>query len=180
MSDKYLIDKMEWLRSLDPQNPEIDNPLDFLQKSESTNSLSSDSAYSSLESQLMLEKLSNNPLVRERLEWQTMLSSVLKGDIVRSEKTKLANRKPDEMLLDHTDLIWLELKAWLNGRTIEDQRKSLEYSKTTSDEVFNEILSYRHDDSTNNDTVLEEMKASFTKQILQSSWILEKFLQHER
>ena len=84
MSDKYLIDKMEWLRSLDPQNPEIDNPLDFLQKSESTNSLSSDSAYSSLESQLMLEKLSNNPLVRERLEWQTMLSSVLKGDIAVS------------------------------------------------------------------------------------------------
>lgn len=163
MSYKILLDKMEWLRSVDPNN-NIGNTLNILHKSESSRNGSVDEeGLSYIETQLIMEQLSNNPLVRERLEWQTMLSSVLKGDIVRSEKTKLANKKPDEILLDHNDLIWLELKAWLNGRTVEDQRESLEYSRSTSDEVFDEILNYKNNIENDPDAVIQEIKTLLQK-----------------
>lgn len=161
MNDKILLERMEWLRSVEPNNPLIENSLNLLNKTGgSTDSLES---FSNIETQLALEQLSNNHLVRERLEWQTMLSSVLNGDIVKSEKTKLAKRKPDEILLNHNDLIWLELKAWLNGRTVEDQRKSLEYSKTTADEVFEEILNYKNEKEENPEVVIEEAKILLNK-----------------
>lgn len=163
MSFKHLIDSMKWLKSVPPFSSSEEDPFESLKRSNSAHSISSDSIYSYLESQLTLERLSDHPLVRERLEWQTMLTSVLKGDIVRSEKSKLESRKHDEILLDHSDLIWLELKAWLNGRTVEDQKSSLEYSKRTADALFEEIMSFQHDSTESHEVALEKVKILLEK-----------------
>jgi mitogen-activated protein kinase kinase kinase len=62
---------------------------------------------------------------RERLEWQAMLTSVLDGEVFRSEKTRIV------IALDQVDAdkdkdarqdIWLGLRAWLRGRTVKEER----------------------------------------------------------
>nr|CAI6712626.1 CMF_HP1_G0048510.mRNA.1.CDS.1 [Saccharomyces cerevisiae] len=64
----------------------------------------------------LLSKLLQNPMVNNRFEWQTMLSKVLRGDIVRNEKTKIGNQgKGPGFNTQFSDDIWIELKAWMKG-----------------------------------------------------------------
>ncbi|KAL6950140.1 hypothetical protein ACO0QE_000816 [Hanseniaspora vineae] len=84
--------------------------------------------------------------MQERLEWQLMLTRVLKGDIVQNEKSKLSELK--EQIGGHkTDFknnIWIELKAWMNGHTVPDQIKTLEMLKNSvADDVFQKILNFK-------------------------------------
>ncbi|KAJ8520569.1 hypothetical protein ONZ45_g2639 [Pleurotus djamor] len=70
-----------------------------------------------------------NPVAvdRERLEWQVMLASVLEGDVMKSEKTRISialERTKDEQ--NDKSHIWLGIRAKLHGRTDEDERKYLE------------------------------------------------------
>lgn len=146
ISMKYLIEKMDWLKQSDPNNPDIKRPLDFLRRNSigSISDVENSQNVKLSESESMLTKLSQNPLVQERLEWQTMLFNVLKGDIVRSEKTKLAKQQKLEEISSHyTDQLWIELKAWLSGRSVDDQKKSLTYLRNTSDSLFNEIMHFK-------------------------------------
>jgi mitogen-activated protein kinase kinase kinase len=65
---------------------------------------------------------------RERLEWQTMLASVLGGDVLRSEKTRIAGSlepSAQEAHVRHVN-IWLGLRARLHGRTEAEERKRIE------------------------------------------------------
>ncbi|CDO93105.1 unnamed protein product [Kluyveromyces dobzhanskii CBS 2104] len=163
MNDTILLERMEWLRSVDPDNSVIENSLNLLTKRGGSKDGLDDSKVSYIETQLILEQLSNIDLVRERLEWQTMLSSVLNGEIVKSEKTKLAKRKPDEIMLNHNDLIWIELKAWFNGRTVEDQSKSLEYAKATADAVFQEVLNYKNEKEGETELIMEDIVTLLNK-----------------
>lgn len=83
---------------------------------------------------------------RERLEWQSMLASVLDGDVLRSEKSRiqvaLQNSSEGENSR-HLD-IWLGLRAKLRGRTVEEERKILDERKLhLVDRVFNEVLQFR-------------------------------------
>ncbi|KAL6946347.1 hypothetical protein ACO0RG_000493 [Hanseniaspora osmophila] len=84
--------------------------------------------------------------MQERLEWQLMLTRVLKGDIVQNEKSKLSELK--EQIGGHeTDFknnIWIELKAWMNGHTVPDQIKTLDMLKNSvADDVFQKILNFQ-------------------------------------
>ncbi|KAH7927376.1 hypothetical protein BV22DRAFT_1031859 [Leucogyrophana mollusca] len=83
---------------------------------------------------------------RERLEWQTMLASVLDGDVLRSEKTRIAvalESSTDER--DNTHLnIWLGLRAKFSGRSEEEERKRLEERRMrTVDPIIDEINSFK-------------------------------------
>lgn len=89
-----------------------------------------------------------DPGVMERLEWQAMLSSVLNGDVVRSEKTKIienANPAEGQESFLHThykENLWFGIRAKLFDRSEDDQRKNTLYRRTQVDLLFDEILSY--------------------------------------
>lgn len=83
---------------------------------------------------------------RERLEWQTMLASVLDGDVLRSEKTRIAvalDTSADEQ--NNTRLnIWLGIRAKFHGRTEKEERKKLEEQRLRMvDNVIEEIMNFR-------------------------------------
>ena len=87
---------------------------------------------------------------RERLEWQSMLASVLDGDVLRSEKSRIQvalMNSTEGGNSRHLD-IWLGLRAKLRGRTVEEERKILEERKLhLVDRVINEILQFNVDNS---------------------------------
>lgn len=97
--------------------------------------------------------LNNEPLSieeRERLEWQSMLTSVLDGDVLRSEKSRI-----QVALLTSSDLgtnrhldIWIALRARLRRRTVQEERRILEERKAhIVDRIISEILQFRVIDS---------------------------------
>ncbi|TFY83988.1 hypothetical protein EWM64_g48 [Hericium alpestre] len=100
-------------------------------------------------SSLMLDTESIEPETmedRERLEWQTMLASVLDGDVLKSEKTRIAvalASSGEEQDNAHLN-IWLGIRAKMRGQTEEEERRKLDERRVrTVDHVINEILHFR-------------------------------------
>ncbi|CCF59029.1 hypothetical protein KAFR_0F04340 [Kazachstania africana CBS 2517] len=118
-----------------------------------------DSELSTEERNITPTNLFDHPLVSERLKWQTMLSNVLKGDIVKSEKTKIAKEvKNPDFNIQYSEDIWLELKGWMNGKSKEDIMNSIQILKASSDVVFNEIMEFKvPNEIYDDDDKLEEM-----------------------
>jgi mitogen-activated protein kinase kinase kinase len=83
-----------------------------------------------------------DPDNRERLEWHSMLASVLTGDVVRQEKKRLigASDKQGENL--YTE-IWLGLCSKMCGRTLAAQRRMVDDTRTTLDTVLDEIVRFQ-------------------------------------
>ncbi|KAI0359063.1 kinase [Trametes cingulata] len=86
---------------------------------------------------------------RERLEWQTMLASVLAGDVLKAENTRIAvalNSSSEEENNPRAG-IWLGIRARFHGRTVEEERKKLEERRLrTVDSVIKEIMNFRVQD----------------------------------
>lgn len=106
------------------------------------------------------------PGKRERLEWQAMLSSVLNGDVIRSEKQRLGStdstRKrgdPEERLA-----IWLGVKAATSGRRVDDERKFLEeFRKTEVDSILEEVVRFEVREGTGIPSAFEQVVAILDK-----------------
>ena len=97
--------------------------------------------------------------VLERLEWQAMLANVLKGDIVKSEKSKIAYQGGRVNAdTQYADDLWLELKAWMNCRSIEEEKRKLEYLRNSTDSLFEEIINLRFEDNVDVDAAVERLK----------------------
>jgi mitogen-activated protein kinase kinase kinase len=83
---------------------------------------------------------------RERLEWQTMLASVLDGDVLRSEKSRIATvlaASSDELKNLRLNL-WYGIRARMRGRKEADERRFvIESRAATADPVINEVLTFR-------------------------------------
>ncbi|RPD63260.1 kinase [Lentinus tigrinus ALCF2SS1-6] len=86
---------------------------------------------------------------RERLEWQTMLASVLAGDVLKSENTRIAvalNSSSEEENNPRAG-IWLGIRARFHGRSVEEERRKLEERRLrTVDSVIREIMNFRVQD----------------------------------
>ncbi|TBU34931.1 kinase [Dichomitus squalens] len=86
---------------------------------------------------------------RERLEWQTMLASVLAGDVLKAENTRIAvalNSSSEEENNPRSG-IWLGIRARLHGRTVEEERRKLEERRLrTVKPVIEEVLNFRVQD----------------------------------
>ena len=70
------------------------------------------------------------PENRERLEWHSMLASVLKGDVVKQEKQRLigtTEQKGDKSLNNE---IWIGVRARVCGRTVAAQKRMIEEGRT--------------------------------------------------
>ena len=86
---------------------------------------------------------------RERLEWQAMLASVLAGDVLKSENTRIAvalRSSADEETNLRANL-WLGIRAQIYGRTEDEERRRLEDRRLrTVDTIVKEILAFRVSD----------------------------------
>jgi mitogen-activated protein kinase kinase kinase len=85
------------------------------------------------------------PEDRERLEWQTMLASVLDGDVLKSEKTRiavaLATSGEEQDKYNHN--LWLGIRSKIMGTDEEEERKRVEDLRLrTVDPVINEVLTF--------------------------------------
>jgi mitogen-activated protein kinase kinase kinase len=84
-----------------------------------------------------------------------MLASVLDGDVLKSEKTRIADAlesSGDEENSIHLN-IWLGIRAKFHGVTAEEERKDLEERRLrTVDAVIEEIMTFRVDPVGDNDT----------------------------
>ncbi|KKY27649.1 putative map kinase kinase kinase [Phaeomoniella chlamydospora] len=84
-----------------------------------------------------------DPNNRERLEWHSMLASVLKGDVVKQEKQRLigtVEHKTNEALNNE---IWLGVRAKLFGRSIPMQKKLNEEARATLAPIVEDIISFK-------------------------------------
>jgi mitogen-activated protein kinase kinase kinase len=113
----------------------------------------------SLDSNLLLELLNrndeikfenskDNSMISERLEWQAMLQTVLTGDVITGEKTKLVKPLTElegENLLrvGYKEDFWLGIRAKLFGRTEEEQKRLVLYHRGLVDETFDEIMNFK-------------------------------------
>lgn len=153
MSTKFLLHRLQWLKQADPQNITIKDTFRILDNNSLPIKDSSTATPQYItpdfsENQDLLTLLAEHPLVLERFEWQTMLSNVLKGDIVKSEKTKIARQvKPMDSNIQYAEEIWVELKAWMTGKTDEEMKKSLKILRLSTDPFFDKVLKFRLPDN---------------------------------
>ncbi|KAI6005121.1 hypothetical protein F5J12DRAFT_834848 [Pisolithus orientalis] len=90
-----------------------------------------------------------NAQERMRLDWRYCLASVLRGHVLKSEKTRIAGAlDPSKEQQNSLHLsIWLGLRAKFNGRSEADERKYLEERRMrTVDPVLEEIINFRLED----------------------------------
>ncbi|KZT52966.1 Pkinase-domain-containing protein [Calocera cornea HHB12733] len=103
---------------------------------------------------------------RERLEWQTMLASVLEGDVLRMEKTRIASSSDEgrDEAQKRTLHIWLGIRARLRGRTEEQERKRLEERRArTVQPAIDEILQFRVSTAPGAPSALDQALAALDK-----------------
>ena len=83
------------------------------------------------------------PENRERLEWHTMLASVLKGDVVKQEKQRLigtTEQKGDKALKNE---IWIGVRSRVCGRSVAAQRRMIEEGRTAMNSDIEAIIAFQ-------------------------------------
>lgn len=95
----------------------------------------------------LLRDSTDDPAVMERLEWQAMLASVLTGDVLRLEKTKISTTSLEgslDLFLHNAykDNLWYGIRAKIFNRTEDEQRKIIAYRRTLADALIEDVMSY--------------------------------------
>ena len=83
------------------------------------------------------------PENRERLEWHSMLASVLKGDVVKQEKQRLigtTEQKGDNALNNE---IWIGVRARVCGRSVPAQKRMIEEGRTALGADVEAIIAFQ-------------------------------------
>ncbi|GAT29405.1 MAP kinase kinase kinase SskB [Aspergillus luchuensis] len=93
------------------------------------------------DNQPTIEEL-KNPRNQERLEWHSMLSSVLKGDVVKQEKQRLLGSTESKRSSAQNNAIWLGVRARTCGRSVALQRKLIEEARAGLGPVIEEIIKF--------------------------------------
>ncbi|KAL4886556.1 hypothetical protein BJY04DRAFT_74933 [Aspergillus karnatakaensis] len=94
------------------------------------------------DNQPTLEEL-KNPKNQERLEWHSMLASVLKGDVVKQEKQRLLGSSETYRSAAQNNAIWLGVRARMCGRSLVLQRKLIEEARTNLAPIIEEIIKFQ-------------------------------------
>lgn len=83
-----------------------------------------------------------NPESKERLEWHSMLASVLQGDVIRQEKQRLigtAEHKSDKEIRAE---IWSGCRAKYYGRPLQMQKKMIEENRAQLGPLIESIIDF--------------------------------------
>ncbi|RDW76477.1 putative MAP kinase kinase kinase SskB [Aspergillus mulundensis] len=83
-----------------------------------------------------------NPKNQERLEWHSMLASVLKGDVVKQEKQRLLGSAEPNRSAAQNHAIWLGVRARMCGRSVALQRKLIEDQRGALGPVIEDIIKF--------------------------------------
>lgn len=83
-----------------------------------------------------------HPKNQERLEWHSMLASVLKGDVVKQEKQRLWGLTETTRSAAQNSAIWLGVKARTCGRSIALQRKLIEEARAGLGPLIEDIINF--------------------------------------
>ncbi|KIW67899.1 hypothetical protein PV04_07114 [Phialophora macrospora] len=79
---------------------------------------------------------------RERLEWHSMLASVLKGDVVKQEKQRLIGTTEQKTKSELGSEIWLGVRAKYYGRPLQMQKKLIEEGRTNIGPIIESIIAF--------------------------------------
>lgn len=82
------------------------------------------------------------PENRERLEWHSMLASVLKGDVVKQEKQRLIGTMEQKGIDVLNNEIWIGVRAKFCGRTVQVQKKLMEDGRAEVGALIEAIVSF--------------------------------------
>ena len=82
------------------------------------------------------------PENRERLEWHSMLASVLRGDVVKQEKQRLIGTAEQKTSLELNNEIWLGVRAKAHGRPVQTQKKLIEESRTEVPALVESVIAF--------------------------------------
>ena len=82
------------------------------------------------------------PQNRERLEWHSMLASVLRGDVVKQEKQRLIGTSEQQGDKSLSNEIWMGLRAKVCGRSVVAQKRLIEEGRTSIGADVEEIISF--------------------------------------
>ncbi len=109
------------------------------------------------------------PENRERLEWHSMLASVLKGDVVKQEKQRLIGTTEQKGEKALSNELWLGVRARVCGRSILAQRRMIEDGRAAIIPVIENVIAFQVKGET-------EVGKPATKQVLD---VVEKIEQCE-
>jgi len=93
------------------------------------------------DNQPTIEEL-KNPKNQERLEWHSMLASVLKGDVVKQEKQRLIGTTEPKRSSALNNEIWLGVRARTCGRSIALQKKLIEEARAGLGPLIEDIINF--------------------------------------
>lgn len=83
------------------------------------------------------------PENRERLEWHSMLASVLKGDVVQQEKQRLIGTTEQKGERSLNNEIWVGVRARVCGRSIAAQKRMIEDCRARINPVIEAIIAFQ-------------------------------------
>lgn len=83
------------------------------------------------------------PQNRERLEWHSMLASVLKGDVVKQEKQRLigTTEQKGEKFLNNE--IWVGVRAKVCGRSLAAQKRMIDEFRSRVNQEIEAIIAFQ-------------------------------------
>ncbi|VEU21897.1 DEKNAAC102833 [Brettanomyces naardenensis] len=127
---------------------------------------------------IQFQNSADNSRAVERMEWQAILESVLTGDVVKGEKTKMSrplNENENYLRASYQEDLWIGIRAKLFGRSEEEQKKLVMYHRGLVDETLSEIMAFKLD------MPPEVEKESYAEQVIFASEkvnaLLEKYEQ---
>lgn len=83
---------------------------------------------------------------RERMEWQSMLASVLGGEILKGEKSRIGGERPTNETYKREigDALWWQIRARLRGRSEEEERRrTAERRRRVVDSILEELETFK-------------------------------------
>lgn len=83
------------------------------------------------------------PENRERLEWHSMLASVLKGDVVKQEKQRLIGTSEQKGEKALSNELWVGIRSKVCGRSIAAQKRMIEEGRAGINTEIEAIIAFQ-------------------------------------
>lgn len=83
------------------------------------------------------------PEIRERLEWHSMLASVLKGDVVKQEKQRLIGTTEQKGEKALNNELWVGVRSKVCGRSIAAQKRMIEEGRASINPEIEAIIAFQ-------------------------------------
>ncbi|KAJ5180653.1 hypothetical protein N7492_003863 [Penicillium capsulatum] len=84
-----------------------------------------------------------HPKNQERLEWHSMLASVLKGDVVKQEKQRMIGSAESKWSAAQSKALWIGVRARTCGRSVALQKKLVDDARAQLGPLIEDIISFQ-------------------------------------